>query len=1037
MLDVEGFRHGGSRSRRREKLRRSACGERQSGEPDLGGHRGATGEGARFVSVDGARGEGNGQIRQQANVSMLASDCSTKNPIQHNMVAFELMHGSSKKANGTSIKMLIDQEMSKGMQSRRYSSNVIAKLMGLDTLPAQQPGYMQKESVSCFLKGSSEGFLEKHLPNGEEFKDVFEVLETQISEESGNLSVQKRLRKSRRRHKEMDFERQMFMSAKRLSTDEKLQSSKQFSEALEVLESNKDLFLKLLQEPSSLFIKHLEEYRSASPTPEASHIMILKSSNATECNNSEKCWKSERKTERNSHIKKKSVNKFESDFVNHCIKEHNVSLSKKMSKYKFEGKADAGSLPTHIVVLKPRLENVQETIYQENSSLGDFGYRRRRESRMTGARDLFYEMGERKKLSDDVVVTNRARSSREIAKEISKHMMHTIDGSVKSFGSGRSVCHRHKNSCQVQGTSTFMDFQTLSQTPDQLHNSYTSSYSTESSVSREARKRLSERWKMAHKFQDVGVSGQGSSTLGEMLALSDREKPDAYLSSLSWQESSHHKMSGKEVVARCGSLGISSRDAWKDEFLSSSLKSKSLPQSSFFYGGTHSTSDNDISMLKDVENLESRKSFEGSLLNQRLSSPDNNLKNYLSSSHHSNHVGDENEHHLSEANVGQDEFQYGLDIKRLSEKLALSEPDVGNNSDASYPVDQVLVVCDEGTDVPCIADEQQLPHSLVSTPPVDDEHPIVCDEKENVKKGTTSNGPQTESHPGVTGEVCSPTVTMAEHPSPVSVLEPPEENESSECFEMVNASIQELRMQIQLLKSESRNTYAVSSVIPYDGDAGGECDGVFQAGGIQVTFNAEEHMEFCYLRNILAESGFYDADWNMLFCACFSPEPLISPDVFEEVETMYDDDTWQRTERKLLFDLMNSVLADILTRNVDPRPWIKPRRIGFTGCNKHLADDLWQSLVRLRMDGGGDPSGEGTLDLRWLDLRDDIDAVGIEIERMVNNDLLEELVSEIMMPKGSPSMDSSVYTCRHCGRNNVLSESVPQDGISRSQPAVL
>ncbi|KAF5959438.1 hypothetical protein HYC85_000647 [Camellia sinensis] len=51
----------------------------------------------------------------------------------------------------------------------------------------------------------------------------------------------------------MALVRQKFIEAKRLATDEKLRQSKQFQDVLEVLSSNKDLFVKFLQEPNSLF----------------------------------------------------------------------------------------------------------------------------------------------------------------------------------------------------------------------------------------------------------------------------------------------------------------------------------------------------------------------------------------------------------------------------------------------------------------------------------------------------------------------------------------------------------------------------------------------------------------------------------------------------------------------------------------------------------------------------------------------------------------------------------------------------------------
>jgi hypothetical protein len=51
-------------------------------------------------------------------------------------------------------------------------------------------------------------------------------------------------------------------------------------------------------------------------------------------------------------------------------------------------------------------------------------------------------------------------------------------------------------------------------------------------VSREAKKRLSERWKMTHKSQDLGVGSRGS-TLAEMLAIPDKDTMPANLDGMS------------------------------------------------------------------------------------------------------------------------------------------------------------------------------------------------------------------------------------------------------------------------------------------------------------------------------------------------------------------------------------------------------------------------------------------------------------------------------------------------------------------------
>ncbi|XP_076905178.1 uncharacterized protein LOC143560866 [Bidens hawaiensis] len=78
----------------------------------------------------------------------------------------------------------------------------------------------------------------------------------------------------------MALVRESFMEAKRLSGDNHLRESKQFQDALQVLTSNKDTFLKFLNEPNSLFSQDLYKYnlQPGPPPPDTKRITILKPS---------------------------------------------------------------------------------------------------------------------------------------------------------------------------------------------------------------------------------------------------------------------------------------------------------------------------------------------------------------------------------------------------------------------------------------------------------------------------------------------------------------------------------------------------------------------------------------------------------------------------------------------------------------------------------------------------------------------------------------------------------------------------------------
>ena len=75
--------------------------------------------------------------------------------------------------------------------------------------------------------------------------------------------------------------------------------------------------------------------------------------------------------------------------------------------------------------------------------------------------------------------------------------------------------HGSKNSEAHHWTRDNFDYWNRTSSP--------TSCSTESSVSREARKHLSGRWRMTKRLQEARFVGRERSTLGEILALPDRE----------------------------------------------------------------------------------------------------------------------------------------------------------------------------------------------------------------------------------------------------------------------------------------------------------------------------------------------------------------------------------------------------------------------------------------------------------------------------------------------------------------------------------
>ena len=108
------------------------------------------------------------------------------------------------------------------------------------------------------------------------------------------------------------------------------------------------------------------------------------------------------------------------------------------------------------------------------------------------------------------------------------------------------------------------------------------SKSTTSSVSREAKRRLSERWKLTHKYeQEIEISRSG--TLAETLATSDKEARPASFNGLIFEEGISKRVEWTELPEP---VGISSRDGWKGLSSRSFSKSKTIMNQESTYGYT-------------------------------------------------------------------------------------------------------------------------------------------------------------------------------------------------------------------------------------------------------------------------------------------------------------------------------------------------------------------------------------------------------------------------------------------------------------------
>lgn len=478
---------------------------------------------------------------------------------------------SRNKSNVSPLNVALEKEMSKELESKKKSPSVVARLMGLEEdLPGQEPALpsTKRNLKKRHLNGnlvktnnlhrhqeqyhSSMTTCDKHIGPKEtvEFKDVYEVSEEPLRTYHFQDQTFPREMSSRsKRDIRMEIVRQKFMEAKRLATDEKLLHSKEFQEALEVLSSNRDLFLKFLEEPNSTFSKQLAGlHRSPSP-PQTKRITVLKPTKFVESD----CRR---------------------EIRTHRINEGNEHVMRR-THWRSHSAEDTLSQPTRIVVLKPSPGKPSRTMARLTTEAAPAQF-----AEQIG----FYGGLEGHNYPSDAL-------HRRDESLLSSVYSNGYGGDESSFG-------RSEVDYIDEEDSNLSDSEIVSPVPP-LHSwdhfkRYSSphsgstfsrtSRSPESSVIREAKKRLSERWASVA-YNEINQEKlqlpRSSSTLGEMLSLRGVKKEAGGMGSVS---SSRPCDAEKEMTLRATCITVLRENEGDGQSSPTTLaRSKSVPVSSSMF----------------------------------------------------------------------------------------------------------------------------------------------------------------------------------------------------------------------------------------------------------------------------------------------------------------------------------------------------------------------------------------------------------------------------------------------------------------------
>ncbi|KAJ6698335.1 AFADIN [Salix purpurea] len=959
--------------------------------------------------------EGNGLVGKLSNFPNLASDSSSQS--DDDLFTCELGWRSPKQAVGTPIKKLLEEEMSRKSESKRRSPSVIARLMGLDGLPPQQSSHkQQKKSLENYTQrtvltekaqrnNSSYGrrSSRKSSKDEQEFKDVFEVLDPSKMDSCSYSS--RGTAYSKLTAAEMAFIQQKFMDAKRLSTDEKLQNSREFQDAIDDLDSNKDLLLKYLQQPDSLFTKHLHDLQGVPPQSHCgqTRISVMKPSHPPHCGSSGLGSNIERQTalrnRRKSHV----------DPASHSHGKHEAQNPVKLSNIHLDQKDESTILPTRIVVLKPNHGRMQHstknTSSPQSSRASPLDCRKQTEPPSIKNREVV-SYG-KKKFPDDAGPSRyKSRESREIAKEITRQMRENFGNGSMIFSTpafrGYVGDESSSNMSENESANESEETTVTSRNSADWSNRYrpSSSCSAESSVSREAKMRLSERWKMTHKSVDMGIVSR-SSTLGEMLAIPDLETRLGNSDAMICKKVFSDKVDCNHgAVRRDEPLGISSREGWKDAGTGNLSRSRSVPATSTVIssprlGMRHENVCHDRYIIpKQLIQQERNRTIKGNFSKGECS-PSRNYRSTTKNSHMSSCSYRDHSETFPEVNFGLDQVQ-----SEIAEDDSLEQICTVSGTPASIVMGTNLVV-ENVVDV-------EIENKAMPSKPIDQESSTYMLVKgdsspsylEVLSSQKPSNRPSEKGsvpvqHP--VAKVESPAGSKeADQPSPVSVLETPfpdDLSSGSECFESLSADLNGLRMQLQLLRLESEAYEEGPMLISSDEED-------IEEGSVGFTEERQitaENREFSYIAHVCLDSGINDADPDTFLRTLHSPECPVNPLIFEELEKKYcNHASWPRSERRLLFDRLNIALQVIYQQYANSLPWISSATMSSPKWIKYGLKDRLRKLIGSQVTKANEVAAADKIlegESQWLDLREDVDVIGREIERLLTEELVRELVA--------------------------------------------
>nr|CAB3463707.1 unnamed protein product [Digitaria exilis] len=877
------------------------------------------------------------------------------------------------------------KEAPKQVEFTHCSPGIVARLMGLDTVP-------RPKKVLDRCQSDTQNNLQRHISgvvqevastsSGDHpcnissddlpaLKDVFEV--TEMENMAMHEVPQPGNEEQYLRHLEADLEfvRQKFLDAKRLATDEGHRNSKEFSEALEILHSKKDAFLEILEENRTAvsgLSGHILGYSGSHSSPDTSNTASAELfEQEILCNMPDVC---------NGMFGRPK--EFERSIPSMLFKEASVASVEPLAPN--QGKNKGSSHRAQIVVLKPNLQRKSFTPVLSTQETSRYKQRR-----VTNSKPPHLSKQYSLPQKNEVLEGEEGISTQKVRKQTPK--------------SGSSRRQSKEEYLAVDSEKRKI----ASTSHDDTMTIHSNMHSAGPSVSRKARKHLSERWQMACQSGSENPVPKGITTLGEMLGLSDGDAP----------KETSHKGSSDPNFSRCNvrevpasPLGISSKDGWKTGIcyeddsrggMSRNFpRSKSLPASSStstkLSGRRQSTPTCRLPILKDILNTPTDES-ENAPVRRRSSIRNARQRNGRAIVQ----LGKENMLPEKEIHITSEKSRHSICISDLShasnvynEKCpddviraedqqkcdsSVQHEDMNNSEGHLALTYQTLATSfPETNGVLSIQNQDIIAFKEGRSPPVEIE--IALDDTQATQPVSIASGESCE---------CS-SLTAS---SPRSSVE---EASYSGIFKSINFDIQGLRAQLKMLKMEGQDDIYgdYSDTLSTD-----ECNSTnistYQETEEQLPiFKDDEDRDLCYVQDMLAsvcDLPDYPEGWQ------------VGSDVFLWLENKYSKLLlWSKSDRRLLFDLVNSTLADMsalensLHSKILMNCWPEIDR-------EQLAENVWQMV---RKQSKYEQFSLEDVQPLPLDHRSELEVIGMKITRMIHDDVIQDSIIEFLSRENLP-----------------------------------